>query len=266
MSRIRGFFDPRLENIPRVRGYYLPCWQTRILRVKFEVWSRQDRRCRPIGRGTRGCLYTDGNTDGTTPPGYGTFVSATGENDGRLGARALLRSGRTPGAVNESVTPDSCTGQREHGVQSAAFRAGRATPLPPAFLDGDVAGDCVPDPAKTDGGDTREKWRRWQPAPGTTPGPSGEPAPMNAFVPLRPLPSPRRLRATARSAAGRASAGGGGRSCEGRGVGGLPADMPPAPCRIHALHTLYRGRLRARSAAGPAAYCEPCPHQNLKMC
>ncbi len=87
----------------------------------------------------------------TAPPRPDTaFVSATGENDGRLGARILLRSGRTPGAVNESVTRDSCTGQREHGVRSAAFRAGRATPLPSASRDGDVAGDDVPDPAKTD--------------------------------------------------------------------------------------------------------------------
>ena len=61
MSRIRGFFDPGPESLLRPR-YYLPCWQTRILCVKFEIWSR---------RGSQTCAADGHRTDmqpGSTNP------------------------------------------------------------------------------------------------------------------------------------------------------------------------------------------------------
>ena len=80
---------------------------------------RRSDACRPSGPAMPACrrrhrrVRVRAVTRAAPPhPGYGTSVSATGRNGGRLGAGALLRSGRTPGAVGEAVTRDSCTGQR----------------------------------------------------------------------------------------------------------------------------------------------------------
>ena len=68
-------------------------------------------------------------------PGYGTSVSATGRNGGRLGAGAPRGpAGRR--APSARPSPGIPVPVREHGVRSAAFRAGLATPLPPAPIRG----------------------------------------------------------------------------------------------------------------------------------
>ena len=97
--------------------------------------GRQGRRCRLVGGGTGGPVYGRQHgrhrpipdTAHSYPQRAGTAaVSAQGPSCGPAGRRA-------PSA---SPSPGIPVPVREHGVRSAAFRAGLATPLPPAPIRG----------------------------------------------------------------------------------------------------------------------------------
>ena len=194
-----------------------------------------------------------GNTGGTATPGDDTFVSAAGWNDGRLGARALLRSGRTPGAVSESVTKDSCTGQREHGVQSAAFQAGGRHHCRPPPRTGtsrvmmyQIRQRRTAEIRRKNGGGGN---RHQEPRQGRqvilrlrTPLPPPSPHPHRHYRrgrPIRVRPGIRRRGA-----------------CEGRDAGGLPADMPQYPRSNPRPACLVLQPASRPAMAGQGAYCE----------
>ena len=73
-------------------------------------------------------------------PGYGTFTSAMATTDGYIGVTAILQSGRALSTTSESVSVDSCVGQKLYDVPFTAQRPGSAAPLQ------DGAG--APDPAE----------------------------------------------------------------------------------------------------------------------